>query len=188
MLTKHKTAKHGKLRVLVFEAEAQELLRPFMLRPADRCLFSPGEFARVSLKGRRADHTPTRKPGRFNDQYDAHGLRLAVERATRRANRDRTEKGLPKLPHWTPYQLRHAGATTIALAGNEEDARTLLGHSSRATTQRYLHAEVERAKNASKRVRASRSGTTAICDSEAPDNATTYQVVISVHDELLRQH
>lgn len=63
MLVKHKTAhRTAKPRVLVFEREAQRLLRPLLVRPVDALLF----------------------PGR-DSAYDHRALRRAVERACQRA-------------------------------------------------------------------------------------------------------
>jgi integrase len=229
VVKQHKTAHHGKARVLVFEADAIALLRPFMLRQADRPLFAPTEAVIENMRRRREHYRQEREEraaalaaeaaelahaaeqlvgqdghaeaaerarrahrranlaagrvrlyrdreaaapdqaaqddapraghgGAFQASYDAHALRVAVERAVKRCNRDRVADGLPKIAAWVPYQLRHQRATDVALLAGEDDARTLLGHSTAATTKRYVHAEVERARQASKRVRERATG------------------------------
>jgi len=49
-----------------------------------------------------------------------------------------------KIPHWTPYQLRHAGITSITLqTGNLDIARAVAGQKSISVTQRYNYADVK---------------------------------------------
>jgi len=190
VLAKHKTAGHGKARVLVFEPEAIEVLRPFMLRRGDGFLFSPVE-GMAEWRRRRSEHYRQMREGdaagagaqegapgnegvgggaaaaasaggiggAFQPAYDAHALAVAVRRAVRRANAERAAKRMPKLPHWAPYQIRHTTATDLACAASEAEAGALLGHSTAATTKRYVHREVERARAASRLLQQRRKAT-----------------------------
>lgn len=165
LLQEHKTSRKGKARVLVFEAEAIALLRPFLRRRADTYLFRPAENERQfrqrlshEFAAARGDEPPATAPsakcGRtWRPHYDANALRLAVGRAVAACNRDRKAQRLSPIAAWSPYGLRHLHATMVALVATEAESTVLLGHAQAATTTRYLHAEVERAKRASRRVR-----------------------------------
>jgi integrase len=72
----------------------------------------------------RAGATFARAPG---DRYTASSYRRAIERACDAAG----------VPRWTPYQLRHAGATEVCSRTTLEVARVILGHRSIETTERY---------------------------------------------------
>lgn len=51
-------------------------------------------------------------------------------------------KIITRATRWNPHSLRHAGATAAYNAtGDLEGVREMLGHSSLATTQRYLHLD-----------------------------------------------
>ncbi|MFN3240021.1 MAG: hypothetical protein ACE37K_00755 [Planctomycetota bacterium] len=76
-LTAHMTAAKGHRRVLFFGAAAQETLRPLMLRPAKRTLFSPKDAVTPIGQGVEA----ARPPG---DTYDAQALGKAMRRAVAR--------------------------------------------------------------------------------------------------------
>ena len=127
-LDKHKTMQHGKRRVLVFGPQAQAVLRPFLLRDEDACLFTPAE----------AEEEGGRKVGarKFNPYYTADSLCQAVERACVKA----------KVPHWTPYQLRHTGATAVRAAHGIEAAQDVLGHANMDITLVYAQRSLERVK------------------------------------------
>ena len=64
--------------------------------------------------GQQKQANPERSPG---EVYDAGAFRKVVQRAVKAANRQRTAEGLPPIPRWHPYQLRHAAATRLRLFG-----------------------------------------------------------------------
>lgn len=160
-LDRHKTAHRGKRRELSFGPEARAALAPLLVRPADRPLFSPREAVEEMRRRRRSERKtplwashvrryeqqrqakPQRAPG---EVYDARVFRRAIQRAVAAANRDRTAPGLPSLPDWTPYQLRHSAATRIREQFGIEAVRVLLGHSSATMSEVYAEADLEAAR------------------------------------------
>jgi len=75
--------------------------------------------------------------------YTADTYRGAVSRAIMQANRSLPQD--QQIPHWTPYQLRHAGVTEL-VAENDGDlgvARAVAGQKSINVTQRYNHADLK---------------------------------------------
>ncbi|WP_428937797.1 tyrosine-type recombinase/integrase [Fontivita pretiosa] len=95
---KHKTALHGKIRTIYFGPKAQAVLTPFLLRPDDRCLFSPAEAEHERRQmlhqvrktplscgnrpGSNLRKRPQRRPG---DYYTPKTYARAIERACDRA-------------------------------------------------------------------------------------------------------
>jgi site-specific recombinase XerD len=76
-------------------------------------------------------------------QYTSKPYRNAVARAIRKANRS-----LPKeqqIPHWFPYQLRHAGVTELTFEndGDLNIARAVAGQKTISVTQGYNHADLK---------------------------------------------
>lgn len=154
-LAEHKTAHHGKERVLWFGPQSQEILKPFLNRDVSAPLFSPAEsMAELRHKRRqnrttpescgnspgtnRKDH-PQRQPGL---RYDTVAVRQAIARACKRAFPAPAEHTMTpaeldrwhKEHRWTPHQLRHAAATRIRKAAGLEAAAVVLGHSSAVLT------------------------------------------------------
>ena len=160
-LDRHKNAKRGKRRELFFGPEAQRVLEPFLLRRGDKLMFSPAE-AVVEMERRKRSERKTplyashraryerqrgEKPARnVGDVYIAATLRRAITRAVKAANRLRPEEGLPPLPNWTPYQLRHAAATRLRKQFGLEMVRCLLGHSSATMSEVYAEVDLEKAR------------------------------------------
>lgn len=106
----HKTTHHGRSRVIPFNARCMQLLEPH-LRP-----WCPDDFLFPSPK------SP-------NKHYHKATILTAIKRACVKAG----------TPTWCTHQLRHTAATTVRRARGLEAAQQLLGHSSRATTERYTH-------------------------------------------------
>jgi len=147
----HKTAHHGKRRVLCFGPQAQKLLRPWMLRSSDAYLFSPREAeaerrTAEAVSPRRPNQAPSpRKTDRtLGDCYTVHSYRRAIDRAVRKVNAERVKAGLEKIPSWHPHQLRHNAATRIRRQHGLDAAQAILGHSRANTTE--IYAEVNHLK------------------------------------------
>lgn len=155
----HKTEGHEVERTIKLGPKCIETLRPLMLRPAGRPLFSPKEsVAEVRRRRREARETPLwpshvdasrkayakangqeRPRQGIGDVYTKDTLRRAVHRAVDRANRDRAAKELPLLPKWNPYDARHAALTRLAKEHGRDGARAAADHKESSTTDRYCH-------------------------------------------------
>ena len=160
-LAKHKTARRGKRRELFFGPEAQRILKPFLCRAKDRPMFSPAEStADMALAKRAARKTPlypshvaryererAARPDRTDGTvYTSRTFNRAITRAIRIGNRARAEEGLMPIPHWHPYQLRHAAATRIKRDHGLEAVRVLLGHTSATMSAHYAEDDLEKAR------------------------------------------
>ena len=92
---------------------------------------------------KRKERNAQKPKRRDRDTYDKHSYNRAITRAIIAANR-RGEK----IPHWTPYQLRHSAVTEIVNeTGSLDIARAVAGQKSISVTQGYNHADVRIAIN-----------------------------------------
>jgi len=140
-LKHHKTSHFGRLRTLCFGPQAQEVLRPFLLRRADAYLFNPQEaeaerYARCPVH-RRPDQRPTPKKTdrEVGERYTVISYHRAVARACVAAG----------VPGWHPHQLRHNAATRARREFGLEAAQVMLGHASADVTQLYAEINEQRA-------------------------------------------
>ncbi len=146
-LKHHKTAHHGKRRVVAFGPKAQSIITPYLrLAKPDAPIFSPAVSEELRLQEREANRkTPkscgnrrgsrrvtkrTRPPG---DRYTTASYRRAIERAAAKAG----------VEDWTPNQLRHTRATEIRRTYGLEAASAVLGHSNVETTQVYAERDMQ---------------------------------------------
>lgn len=145
--TEHAT---GAPRRLFFGARAQAVLRPYLLRDAGACLFSPAESFQQSLEKRHAARVtplscgnvpgsnrvdnPKRQPG---ERYDKASFGRCVRRAIGRANKDRARDGLPPLRTFCVYEARHGAATAIRESFGLDAAAATLGHARISMTEHY---------------------------------------------------
>ncbi len=150
-LSEHKTAHHGKDRVLWFGKDARALLVPVLLRKRDgEYLFSPkdavSEKAAPLDKRRREGQpeTPRETDRTLGVFYLPAALCRCVARAVDKANADTDRKDLPKVRKWTPYELRHTAATRARAAAGLDGAQTLLGHANADVTQVYAQIADEK--------------------------------------------
>ncbi len=142
---KHKTAHHGKERVIPFGPNARAVLAAFL---ADRVLepnepiFSPRRareehFARLrenrkskvqpSQMSRKKPH-PKRQP---TATYTTRAISHAVGVAAKKAG----------VAHWHPYQLRHSYATKVRKLHGLEAAGAALGHTRMSATEVYAERD-----------------------------------------------
>ena len=74
--------------------------------------------------------------------YSSQSYARSIERAIKKANRRLPED--QQIPHWFPYQLRHAGITELIAEhdGDRDIARAVAGQKSINITQGYNHADL----------------------------------------------
>jgi integrase len=86
------------------------------------------------------DKARAAKPRRYKDFYDENSYGQAIEYAIKKANRQLPDG--EKIPHWYPYQLRHAAGTDAEKTAGLDKAQALLGHTTANTTKRYAHGQL----------------------------------------------
>jgi integrase len=152
----HKTAHHGHERVIRLGPKAQAILKPWLRREPAEYLFQPGEAVGAQHAARKAGRkskvppsqakrkptaNPQRKP---KDHYSVSSYGKAILRGVAWANRARKAKS-PAVPDWHPLQLRHAAATKIREVYDLETAQAVLGHKTKAITERYAEVAIGKA-------------------------------------------
>ena len=143
----HKTAHHGRERVVALGPRAQEVVLPFLRADPSAALFSPHDAERERMERRRMEaEAPLTDEQRERRRAEApsrsHGARYttdAVRRAIARACK------LAGVSHWHPHQIRHTAGTRFRREAGLEAARILLGHSSPVVTEEH-YVEVDRRK------------------------------------------
>ena len=126
---KHKTSHKGKSRFVPIPSSVREILLPRLLRP-------DAAYVLGADNGERP--------------YEKRSLGRAIDHAIKRINRERSEADLPAIPHWHPYQLRHARATEVREQFGVEVAQSILGHSRVDTTEIYAKQTEAKAKEVAK--------------------------------------
>jgi integrase len=157
----HKTQHHGKERVICIGPKAQEVLLPYLLRPADTYCFSPAESEakrHAKLRQRRRNPVqpsqqnrrkprPKRKPAdRYLATSYAHAIYHTIKRSNKAARKAAEQAGedpekAPQIPRWHPNQLRHSMATEVRRTFGLEAAQVVLGHSKADVTQVYAERD-----------------------------------------------
>ena len=142
--SEYKTEHHeGKERWIPLGFKCQEILIPYLAeREPKEFIFSPEKERLIRSAQARAKRKiktpPVDKPVRtFAEKYCSKSYRSAVARAIVRYNRLRKAEKSGPIPHWFPYQLRHAKATEVRANGEIETAQVLLGHSNISMTEIY---------------------------------------------------
>jgi integrase len=131
----HKTEHHGRQRVVFIGPQAQEVLRPYLLRDAEAYCFTPADSEHKRLEARHeAPRTPLscgNRPGTNRkrrrglppgDRYPTGAYANCVRRASDLADgkaRQQAREADPNvkderiIPRWSPNQLRHRAATEV---------------------------------------------------------------------------
>ena len=80
---------------------------------------------------------------KHGNRYTPKNYRDLIARGITNSNRSLPPE--QQIPHWTPYQLRHAGVTELTLEndGNLDVARAVAGQRSLAVAQGYNHADLK---------------------------------------------
>jgi integrase len=163
----HKTAHLGRKRVVFFGPKAQRVLVKYLKpKSPDAFLFAPQDILASQGKTRRRRG---RAPG---SRYSVNSYRRAIARGCELAfampaelrkiprnlaadeKADRRERAASwRAEHcWFPNQLRHTAGTSLRHKSNLETARTVLGHSSQATTEIYAEQDQQTARKLMARV------------------------------------
>jgi integrase len=143
--SQHKNLHRGHSRVIGLGPQCQEILRPFLLRPADSFLFSPKdadeEWRRSKRAARKSKVTPSQLArqrraerearSKLGNKYDVRAYARAIARGCVKAG----------VRHWAPNQLRHAAATRFRREYGLDVARALLGHRSPRVTEIYAELD-----------------------------------------------
>ncbi len=165
----HKSEHHERERTIFIGPKAQDVLRPYLLRPAESYCFSPAESEAKRLAVLREKRKTKVQPSQQNrrqrsrkspprDKYDRHSYRQAVARACVRANRAAHEVGRKVepdtvlVPTWRPNQLRHARGTEVRKAFGLEAAQVSLGHARADVTQVYAERDMEKAAEVARQI------------------------------------
>lgn len=159
----HKTEHHGKKRTIYIGPQAQEVLKPYLLRAEDSPCFSPKATDKQVRQRREAERTtplscgnkrgtnrkqsPKRRPGA---QYTTASYGRAIVRACAKAfpaPEGTVGKALDdwnREHRWAPNRLRHTAGTKVRRMFDIESARIVLGHSTVKTSE--IYAEEDRQK------------------------------------------
>ena len=150
----HKTAYRGHLREVYLGPQAQEILKPWLLRDAQAYCFSPFEAEAERNAIRRENRKTPMTPSQAGRKAKSNSKRAKRERYDRDSYRRAIEYAIKKagVAHWHPHQLRHSCGTRIRREFGLDVAQVILGHKSATITEVY--AEVDRAKAKSAVVRA----------------------------------
>jgi integrase len=158
----HKTENYGHSRHILIGPQAQEILKRYLLRDSQSYCFTPAESYEQHYRQRNESRkTPAscgngpkpRKPKTFKPNYNKDSYRRAIERAALRAfpmpkdvKRDKKKSDQWKAKYvWKPNQLRHLAASSARKEFDLETAQILLGHSNKATTEKF-YAEIDQSR------------------------------------------
>jgi integrase len=156
----HKTQHHGRERRIYIGPQAQDVLRPYLLRDKSAYCFSPrdSERKRRALRharrvtpmscgnrpGTRRVKVPKRMP---KDRYSKDGYARAIARACAAAwpapegLSDAEARDWQKAHRWAPNRLRHSVATKLRASYGIEAAQTVLGHADPKVTLTYAERD-----------------------------------------------
>ena len=140
----HKTAHHGKERVIALGERAQAVLKEFFTPAIDDFLFSPIRARAeryITMRAKRQSKVPSSQTNRRKknpkrkprEKFTAITYPAAVRLACRKAG----------VTQWHPNQLRHTWGTEIRKRFGLEGAQVGLGHSKANITQVYAEANTE---------------------------------------------
>lgn len=148
----HKNKHRGQTRAVPIPPHVEDLLLPYMTEDPEKYIFDPREevAAQNAEKARRRktkvqpsqrlrhERRVQNPANRLGEHYTTGSYAKAIRRACKRA----------KIDVWSPYQLRHAGATNLANCVDPVSAQALLGHRQITTTMIYVKPDCERATKA----------------------------------------
>lgn len=137
---KHKNTWRGHRRIIPLGKPEQELIAPRLIgKTPEQAVFSPID----AVKEKKGCDTIYRKNRKRHvpEFYTVDSYGRYIKRSIIKAN-----KTLPdneKIPHWTPYQLRHASVTELSMKYGRDAARAVAGHKTIGVTGDYDHSDVK---------------------------------------------
>jgi integrase len=148
VVASHKTQHFGRDRVIFIGPKGQQLLLPYLLRPAESYCFSPREAEDIRRRDQHAARRapiscgnrpgsnrkakPRRTPG---ERYNNHSYGRAIRRAAEKAGVER----------WSPHRLRHSFATEVRKLHGLEAVQVCLGHTNANISQVYAQRDFAKA-------------------------------------------
>jgi len=154
---REKNRKGEYVRIVPLGKTEQNIIAPRLVGKSDSdYVFSPKDtvkerFERAAAKRKtkvppsqiqRQEQRAKNPQRKDRDSYDRNSYNRAIQRAITAANK-RLSEG-EQIPHWTPYQLRHAAITDIVQqTGKLDIARAVAGQKTISVTQGYNHADVK---------------------------------------------
>lgn len=126
---RHKGEYLDREAAIVIGPRAQEVLLPFLDRPANVFCFTPEESLRAHYlsRAKRGKQPPQAKCQLCNPRFTTTAYALRIRRAC-------VKHGIPR---FSPHQLRHSAEVEIEKTYGLDGARTVLRHSSPSTTAIY---------------------------------------------------
>jgi len=139
----HKGAWRGHGRIVPLGKPEQAIILPYLEGKSPEQLVFSSQTVILEKKTSGVKRRATSSKQRDREHYDARTYAIAIKRAIIIANRSLPDD--QKIPHWTPYQLRHAGVTELTFEndGNVDVARAVAGQRSLAVAQGYNHADLK---------------------------------------------
>lgn len=130
----HKTELYGHDRTIFLGPQAQDILRPWLVRPAERFCFCPQESTRYKELAKQPVESILVPPN-GEKPFQRQSFIRAVKRAAVAAGLDA----------WTPHQIRHSATCRFTEAHGAEVAQRIMGHAKLDMTEHYNKKEIARA-------------------------------------------
>lgn len=128
----HKTKKKGHDRIIQIGPQARAILNRWLSgKGEDELVFSRDDLERATTSNMITLHRLKSDRQEFSRDDFKRYLKRAIEKQG--------------VPHWSPYQLRHAGLTAIREVGGRDAAQAQAGHTDGAITERYTRKTLENA-------------------------------------------
>ena len=165
---KHKNSWRNHKKTIALGEIEQAIIAPRLVgKQPDDPVFSPKgalqeRYARDAAKRKtkvqpsqlkRKEQVAKNPKRKVNDFYTTQSYGKSVKQSMQAANKCLSDE--EQIPHWTPYQLRHAAITAIIKAtGSVDTARAVAGQKTLTVTQDYNHADAQIAIEQAKRRKA----------------------------------
>ncbi|NLX60448.1 MAG: site-specific integrase [Phycisphaerae bacterium] len=162
----HKTQRWGHERLVGLGPQAQAVLMPYLLRPAEQRLFVPAESERRrrdalhaarktpanqgNSPGTHRVASPRKQPGQeYTSGTYCYCVAATIQRVNARAKAKAKAEGRKVgagelITPWHPHQLRHAWATRSREVMDLDAVRAQMGHRTLAMTDHYARLAMEK--------------------------------------------